>query len=220
MADNHYDSDSDDSINQVAPYYVDISSDSDNEMENPQDEISDLEDAPLADNETPPESPILVDPYINPNNIREWNIDMGWPSYEQPPFETRDFPITREPPHHTMPVLLTRLAELESTLEAVQYKILSLASQGSVSTNRENIRNMREDFDGFTELYNHNAAILDNLDEDHLDLVQNLRENNVINNNNDPSLFARIQEMERTIANLKAQLPSTSGNKRNRATSP
>ena len=184
------------------------------------DEISDLEGAPLDSDETP-YSPVVIEPYVEPEEntmiphiIDGWKFEMNWPKYEQQPFEPTDFPITHEPPHHTVPILVARLHELESKLEMTRWEMNSLASYSSVIHARSEITEIKENFDGFTNLYNEKVQIIDAISEDQQELVDTFNGNRIIDNNNMENLTTRIEEMEITLARFEAQKPSTSGTKK------
>jgi len=179
----------------------------------------------VGNNESPPNSPIVIDPYVNPDGVtaiphvlENWRMFMDWPQYEQPPFEPRDFPITREPPHHTVPLLVAKVHELEGKLAIAEYELEGKASQQSISITRDDVRDGKEDFTKFGVLYNENLQILESLQNDHNELVDGLNENRAIDDKRRKALKTKVKKMGKTIARLEAEKPSTSSPKKKKKT--
>jgi len=147
MANNH---NSDSENDGVIPFG--IMSDSENSVNNESDEEMGLRLSDLSNFETDsdslPDSPMVLDPYVNPDDVTEipevieqWKVNMSWPQYEQQPFEPRDFPITREPPHHTVPLLVAKVHEIEGNLALADYNLDNKATQSSVNELEERFNN-------------------------------------------------------------------------------
>jgi len=217
--DGHFsDSDSDDSVHEILM----ISSDSESDNEVVFDEISDLEDAPMADMDTPPLSPGMVQPYVDPENshlpdlISSWKHSMHWPQIEYPPFDQRDFPLTHEPPHHTVPLLVARIHELEGKIDSLEDDVTNLATQRSVAITRDSLRDLRENLTEYIHIFNNNARILDTVRNRQENIIEGVNDNIRVEIENTDFMSTKILQLEDRIKDLETQLPSTSGNKRPR----
>ena len=219
MADNFSSSDS--SVNDgVVPYLSDT--DSDDYMpvgfETPPDS------PPPVVVGTPPDSPPgIVDPYIDPHNINAlphvlegWRRDMLWPRYAPQPFNPNDYPLTREPPHHTTPVLVARLRDVETSVENLENAVDELASHQSVINLRAQVRVLRDNFVGFTESFNYNAQMMETQVKDHNTLVDELNTNHAINKRHMKSLENRLEVLE-GLAKKPSDQASSSRPKRARS---
>jgi hypothetical protein len=208
MAD-HYDSDN--SMNDVfVPYGIESDSDNNVNMGNAH-----------GNGETPPDSPIMVDPYINPDNpteipaiLDEWRMEIDWPQYDQQPFDPTDFPFTQEPPHHTVPLLVAKLHEFGNQLDAIEFMLGDKATQRSVAINRDGVRGLMQDLDRFGILYNENLTNYESFHQDHNTLVDELNVNRLRNTDHLRELSDRIRKLEKKMTKLKARKPSTSGIKK------
>jgi hypothetical protein len=200
------DYDSDDSVHEVLM----ISSDSEQDVS----EISDLEEAPEIEVDTPPQSPYIGVPYVNPDNphlpyiINGWKNEMNWPQMELPPFNPNKYPLTNEPPKHTVPVMVGRIHDLEEKFETLVEEVESLATQGSVTMNREYIRELRTKFNDFSHMFNHNSTILQAVQGVQENMVIELNYNTEIENYNTETMTNAIVNLERKVLDLETRLHS------------
>ena len=213
MANNH---NSDSENDSVIP--LGIMSDSENSVNNEPDEemgfnLSDLSDFET-DSDSLPDSPMVLDPYVNPNDVTEisgvleqWKVNMSWPQYEQQPFEPRDFPITREPPHHTVPLLVAKVHEIEGNLALADYNLDNKAAQSSVVE-------LEERFNNFGLDCNENFAILENMQGSHNTLLEKLETTKEKDDRKMKKITSKLVKMGKKIAILESLKPSTSGVKK------
>ena len=202
MADNNSSSDS--SVNDVVvPYWE--NSDSGDSSESIHSEHSSANSPPG-----------IVDPYIDPHDISAlphvlegWRRDMMWPRYAPSQFNPNDYPIIREPPHYTTPILVARLRDVETNVNNLENAVDELATHQEVTSVRNQVGILKQNLIGFSEAFNHNATMMENHIASHNTLVDELNANLAIDTRHMKSFESRIRALEKMVRKPPGQASSS-----------